>query len=272
MAPSPIPAPLPPWARWALRLEPFIENFLRGLLEHIGTIDAQVGETPPDEWRKLVVRFDSIATSDPADDQFITFDLANITNGQIDNSWTDADYTAVETSFAEKFEVAPQWWGSTLKLAEYKWYRMAFNPYLPPGGDPNLDKPFMQSGPPVRVTTRNVVGTGVPMAPQISIVVTERTAWPHHHGRVFHPSPPESTIDLTGRILATAQDSLALVYHDLYQDLQAKEFFPCVPVTRVDRAPARALVGVSEVWVDNNYDTIRRRHFKSPTRTAKLPL
>lgn len=272
MAPSPIPAPLPPWVRWALRLEPFVENFLRGLLEHIGEIKPQVGETPPDEWRRLLVKFDSIATSDPADDQFISFDIVNITNSQIDNSWTDADYEAVETSFQQHYEGAAQWWANTVKLAEYKWYRMAFNAYPSPGADPSLDKPFMQSGPPVRVTTKNIPGTGVAFPPQIAIVVTERTAWPHHHGRIYHPSPPLASQDTTGRILSTSRDSLGALYQLLYQDLMAKEFFPCIPVTRVDKQPARALLGVEQVWVDNNYDTIRRRHYKAPTGVTKLPL
>lgn len=258
--------------RWALRLEPFVENFLRGLLDHIGEYRPLVGETAPDEWRRLVVHFDSIATSDPADDMFFTVDIVNITNGGIDSTWTDADYTACETSFQQHYEGAQAWWANTLKLATYKWYRMAFNDYAPPGTDPSLDKPFMQSGPPVRVTAKNIPGTGVPNAPQLSIVVTERTAWPHHHGRIFHPGPPLASLGTTGRVLSTSQDSLALVYQDLYQDLMGKEFFPCVPVTRVDRAPARALLGVEQIWVDDNFDTVRRRHYKSPTRTTKLPL
>jgi hypothetical protein len=54
-------------------------------------------------------------------------------------------------------------------------------------------------------------------------------------------------------------DGLANALHSAYDGLMALEFFPVVPITQVQKAPARALVTVNSIQVDSNVDVVRRR-------------
>jgi len=248
-----------------------VEDFLRGLLAYIGPYHAIEGEEPPDEWRKLVLHFEDTSSSDPNDDVNVSFDIVNITNGDIDSSWTDSDMSTVEQVFDDAIVNAGLTFPSRLRFGEFKWYRRAFNPYPvdPVVGTP--DKPFMDSGPPIRITTLSHLGDGATVPPQLSLVVSERTAWPHHHGRVYWPMSGGSAIDGTGHATTSFVDGVASIFAGLYASLADREYQIAVPVTQVKNTPARALIGVSEIWVDNVIDTQRRRAFETATYTKKLP-
>lgn len=259
MAPSPIPAPLPPWAKAALFLEPFVEGYIRDLLTHESPAPSVM------QWRKLMVKIENISAGAVSQDAaWCTWDLVNITGGNVDNSWTTGDYTTAEALFTT-------FWGSMLskinnygKVSEYRWYTREFNGY-------DQEKPFKDSGPPQRVTTVSYTGSGGGAGPsQMALTLTERTAWPKHWGRVYIPffSPGLMTSD---RIATSTVDAVGTATNTLYNGLATAELFPVVAVTQVKNDPARALLTVDHITVDNVPDVIRRRRPRNTTYRKTLP-
>ena len=41
------------------------------------------------------MRWANVQSNDTADDQFLSFDIVNMTNGQVDGTWTDTDFQNV---------------------------------------------------------------------------------------------------------------------------------------------------------------------------------
>ena len=237
-----------------------------GLLEHIGNMSPVVQDVGADEWRRVAIRWEDVISSDTADDCFITLDIANITNGAIDDSWTEGDYATCETLIDQfLFAWAPHC-VSRLKASELRWYRRAFNDYA-------IQKPFADSGPPVRVTTVNHPGTGtLTAAPQTALSITEVTTFPKNWGRFYLPGLGSGAIGPDGRLLSTVQDQVAGNVLALYDGLMGAEFFPVVPTTQVGKVPARGLLTVGEIHIDDVIDVIRRRRLKHSLRTVVAPL
>jgi hypothetical protein len=259
MPPSPIPAPLPPWARAILNYGPIIGGFLWGLLDH----EASVPETK--EWRRCVCHVQNLATGAvAADDAYVSFDLANITGGDVDSTWSTADYTTCEGLLDTFWTAAKTNMMAYGKLVEYRWYSRWFNPVTE-------SKPFANSGPPQRVTVKSIVGSDVSNGPsQMSMTVTEKTAWPKHWGRIYMPFYGPNFY-VGNHYTNTGVDTLCGLVNTLYGGLMSAEFFPCVPVTQVDKDPARALLTVNKVVVDNVPDVVRRRRPRSTTYRKTLP-
>lgn len=261
MPPSPIPAPLPPWARALLQLAPFISAGLQEALQYIHELDTVESETNSG-WRKCVFRWWQPTNADSADIVQTTIDIANITNGALDNSWTAQDYSTVDLELAA---LAANWTArmpTTWTHYERAYYRMAFNPLT-------QTKPFALSGPPEHVASDNQVGlqTGQ-QAPQVAVTHTERTAYRKHWGRSYWPIPSSTLVGTDMHIDAVDVDAWAAELRAVYQALQNAEFFPVVPVTQVDKQPTRGLLTVSEIQVDNVFDVIRRRRSHTTTRIA----
>lgn len=255
MAPSPIPAPLPPWAKALIQLAPLIPTLFQELLDHIGVMDP--GDTAtPGTWRQAHIIWGDSGNANPPDRMITTLDIANITGGAIDSSWTDADYNNVNnelngmiagwcTGFAQ----------GRLKHLQTNYYVRAFNPYSNP-------KPFAVSGPPEKIFLGTSVGAGVVggiQANQISYTTTERTAYPRHWGRMYWPLPVNTTLSLQGGITTASVDALCTLVHQTYANFMADEFFPVVPVTQVQKQPVRGLLTMESIQVDNVPDVIRRR-------------
>jgi hypothetical protein len=257
---------LPPWARALLQLAPFISGYLADLLEHIGEMkDA----TAPDQnsWRHVQVVYHPTGSTDAADEWIMGFDIANITGGVLDSTWTPADYTAVGTPMITMLNalLAGQHIQCTRKEARF--YRRAFNPLS------NAQNPFAPSGPPENVASWTGVGTGTGYSPaQVAISVTEKTTYPRHWGRMYIPGVEVGDITGALHIPATRVDAIAQAVHDCYAAWMAAEFFPVVPVTQVLGAPTRGLLTVTEVQVDDVYDVIRRRRAHTTTYRKSLPV
>jgi hypothetical protein len=197
-----------------------------------------------------------------------TLDIANITGGTIDSTWTDADYTTVNTKVAA---LASAWLAgfaqSRLRHKQTNYYVRAFNPMSNP-------KPFAISGPPEKIFTSGQAATGTPatiQANQLAFTTTERTAYPRHWGRNYWPLPANTHLSLQGGISNTAVDALATAVQQQYAGLMAAEFFPVVPVTQVQKAAVRGLLTVSAIQVDNVPDVIRRRRIASVGYRKILP-
>lgn len=261
MAPSPIPAPLPIWAKVILQLAPFAAGFLYDLATHASSssdVDAL-------EWRRIHCRFDNLGSSDAADDAYVTFDLVNITGGNVDSSWTTSDYTTCEALFDTFWGSVASYQAANCKLIEYRWYRRKFNDY----GD---SQPFQKMGPPERVTTKSIVGTGAnQLPPQAALSVSERTAFPGHWGRFYIPGISTLQVGPTGRPVSSCYNAAASASQTLYAGLGTAEFYPVVPVTQVNKQPNRGLLTVSSIQVDDTFDVIRSRRYRAPTVRVVKP-
>ena len=268
MAPGPIPAPLPPWAKALLQIAPFIPSLWQGALDYFGEMFDGTEETPS-SWRHIQMVFADSGNADPRDRMVTTLDVANITGGAIDGTWTDADYTTVQAIVGQ---LATGWttgFGQgRLRHLENRYYVSAFNPLSDP-------RPFMRGGSPERIFPGTAVGgasSAAIMQNQCSFTTTERTVYPRHWGRNYWPFPHNGLLSLQGGIATANVDALAQLVHDRYEDLMDAEFFPVVPITQVDKQPARGLLTVSEIQVDNVPDVIRRRRIAATGYRKVLPL
>jgi hypothetical protein len=252
VAPSPIPAPLPPWAKVLLQVAPYIAAGVPFALEHIGPLHAS-DESAPSQWRRAQLVFENILDPDPKTNAITSIDIVNITQGTVDSTWTDADYTTVQNAVGSLGSDWTTRMQQSWRFKEVRYYVMSFNPLT-------LDKPFAKSGAPERIYPTGIAGTAIgTQAPQVAMTSTEITAYPRHWGRNYWPYIGASLVDSTGHIPNSMVDSWCLSVHDRYQALMTAEFFPVVPVTRIENANARALLTLDRVQVDNVPDVIRRR-------------
>jgi len=243
------PTPLPAWAAAGLlNAAAPLATYYQDLLQYIENLGTD------DEWRKLQVRFKNIASGAvSADDAIVTFDLTNITGGQLDSTWTTGDYTTCEAKFDTFFTSwlpsMPNYW----RVSEYRWYKQKFNPLTE-------SAPIAPAITPDRIATRSLTGSATSMAPaQTAITVTEKTVWPKHWGRFYLPGPDAGDTVAGGRIHVAAQTALVNAAGVLYSGLAGSDFQVVIPVTQVDKVPQRSLVTVSSVQVDDIIDVIRRR-------------
>lgn len=259
MPPSPIPAPLPVWAKALLQIAPLVSGYLYDVLTYANEAPSVM------QWRKLMVKAHITAgTPAAADDAWCSWDLINITGGNVDNSWTTADYAACEARFDTFWTAYKPNFASWATISEYRWYVREFTP-IGPGN------PFKDSGPPARVTAKAIAGTATSGAiPQASTTITEKTPWPHHWGRTYLPFFANQNI-ANGRLTTAVVDTLATAAQTLYAGLATDEFFPVVPVTSIKKDPARALVAVTNVQVDDVPDVVRRRRPRNVLYRKVLP-
>jgi hypothetical protein len=234
-------------------VEPYVT--LLQYLENLGTSD---------QWRRLeVIVTNTGAGAVSADTAVMTFDITNITGGQLDSTWTAGDYTTCETAFTNFFNsmsaAMPNW----RTVSQYRWYRRQFTPigYVDPAdGRP---KKFYDSGPPERMTNIAIVGSGaVGMVPQACISFTEKTPWARHWGRFYYPGVNSGHLASGGRFASTNMNTWKVNVSTLYSGLAGSDFQIAVPVTSIDKVDARVLLNVTSVQIDDIPDVIRRRRPK----------
>jgi hypothetical protein len=100
----------------------------------------------------------------------------NTTGGDLDTTWTTADYVAVESAVQNFWTTIGASISSGVRLVEHRWY-----PYGPGVHSPN---------PPRRITTiaTPVLGSGTDTHPhQVACTVTLRTPLRKHWGRIYLP-------------------------------------------------------------------------------------
>jgi hypothetical protein len=262
MAPvSPIPQPYK-WGKWLVRIVDWTP--IGWVLDQFDSEDqAPVGA----QWRQLKIRFTGIAPGwDVADDAYITFDIVNLTNGEQDDTWTDADFVTCEGKFRSFCtSMQPATW-SGLKVSEFRWYRRAFTPL----GDPN---PFEDSGPPVRVLQENNAGTATTsvQAPQVALSFTERTPIPKNWGRFYWPGFCHDLTEGNRQLTVATTDLYMTYFRTLYEGLADADFPIVVPSTMQSGQPARGLLNVTSLQVDSILDVIRRRRPRNPVHRSIQP-
>jgi hypothetical protein len=208
--------------------------------------------------------FPNTVTGDNADTAVVTFDIANITAGVLDDSWTAADYTKVDTELGALCTGWATYMSGYGSCKELRYYRRAFNPYTDA-------KPFAVSGPPEHIHPLPVAGSATQLgAPQTALTHTEKTTYPKHWGRSYWPFLGSATIATTGHWDNIYVDAWATAIQAHYHNLMVAEFFPCVPTTMALKVPSRNLLGVTSVQVDNVADVIRSRRTHQTTYRKEL--
>lgn len=259
------PAPLPPWAKLLLKGLPFIWALGEALVD----THHEASDVTDVEWRKLVLRFTRSTPAGSVEDQAqIAFNILNLTGGQVDKTWTTADYTTCEAAVSEWFNNVRGLIHTSHTCTDFRWYRMAFSDPMSPSHR------FAFSGPPQRVTPFGGVGaqTNTALPYQDAMTATLDTGVPRHWGRFYLPGLTAQALGTPSRWINTATQTLANGTAEFFDDLYRAEFQPVVPVTQVDKALVPALLTVAQVRVDDIPDVIRRRRPKQTLlRTVGVP-
>jgi hypothetical protein len=253
---------------------PFIAQGLQEVLQYFHEL--QPNSSPaPDFWCQAVCAFEHIGNVDSADRWYASVDVVNITNGAVDSSWTTTDHNTVASGVDVLVNAYLAHAPNSLHYIGQNHYMRSFTPVpgsaLPPG---QADKPFQPTGPPVATYTRNLAGlapgnAGIP--PQNAVSITEITSYPRHWGRMYLPQLEPASYASDGHILSSVVDAIATGASSSYGQLQAAEFFPVVPVVQINKAPARGLLQVTNIQVDDNPDIIRRRRPATTTHRKRIP-
>lgn len=204
--------------------------------------------------RRAVLVFDRSAALAGADTAETHFDFLNITGGDPDDSWDDADFSTVEALIGTWWTAERPQASQLLKFREIRWYR--HGPDIPP---PN---------PVERITAVGTLGTSSldMLPPQACTNITFRTGSRRNWGRAAIPWPTEGRNDPNGFLNTTSVDSMATNAAALYSSAVAADF-PLVVVSLTDLAT----FNVEEVEVDNVWDVQRRRRWKTSTYRKILP-
>jgi hypothetical protein len=191
----------------------------------------------------------------PEDVAVTSMDFLNVTAGNPDSTWVEADFGTLET-------LLDAWWGAINDfvsaqhtLREYRWYRVG-----PGVGVPN---------PAVRVMPRGTAGGagGTPLPPQVAMTITERVAPRKHWGRMYVPSPTTAAVAGDGRIATTTYNGLLNATANLYDGAQDADFIPVVY-----SETKRRFLAVEKLQVDDLFDVVRSRRFDRPNNRAIFPV
>lgn len=265
-----------PWARILIWLAEtaasslIYQHFEAGAeIQPAGTVE---GDPEQGTWRHFQFKAEDTLSAATADDQFFTIDVANITNGNVDSSWTDADYTAVFGALDGMCLGLASSIDPRLKLSEIRAYARGFNPY-------SNQKPFTKSGAPEKIHAMAYQGTGGGASPpQCTTTVTELTPSRANWGRFYLPTLSSGSWTGSGRMTTPAMTAVLTAVHTAYSDLMSAGFFPVVPTTSVGGSkdtgpkPVRTLQTVTGVRIDDVADVVRRRRHREPQAVQTLPV
>src|SRR5215471_21311396 len=97
------PPTLAQWAKWIWTVEdqltPPVPPFFHDVLDYFGVIEHAAHPTP-DTWDHVEALFGDPTDPVRANQAVTTFDVVNITGGNVDNTWTKADFDTVEAGIA----------------------------------------------------------------------------------------------------------------------------------------------------------------------------
>jgi hypothetical protein len=225
--------------------------------------DILIGNEEVDDivWMKIVCTFMRTSPAGTTEDRAqLAMHFLNITGGNIDSSWTTADFNSLGGPFGA-------WWTSVKPLVSsnttwdaMKFYKMAFDPADPGPGHRTGSglNAFRDTGPPAfQILGPQAGASGFNSAYQIAATCTFKTALPKHWGRIYLPGA--GSLDANGRITAANAKLLADACHDLADATAALGFLHVVPMASLDKQRFHALLGVDAYQVDDIPDVVRRR-------------
>lgn len=236
-----------PWTIWARWLVISAADYaVQSVFDNI-TFERVAETAGAPEGRRVVFVFarssSASAVEDPAE---FGMSFVNVTGGDVDDSWTDADYTTMETKLIAYWNAIRDNC-SRCALTELRWYREG----------PAIVAP----NPSVRITEVGIASSGTVgiMAPQVACTTTIRTAVRRSWGRWYIPNIAFGIADGYGRISAASVADLGVAARDLFQSATDDEFMPAV-YSRTHRG----FISATAVEVDDVLDVIRRRRYKHP--------
>lgn len=184
----------------------------------------------------------------PAQDKVVThMDFLNLTAGEPDDSWVDADFTTLEGYIDTAITAIKPYWSSLLVLEQIRWYRVG----------PSIVPP----NPAVRITARSVAGTGtLTMPPQVATSVTLKTVPRRQWGRQYWPTNAVPVTTGDGRLAGAAVTAIGGAVNALFVSATSAQFPPVI------YSPTRGKAyTVETVQVDNVLDVIRSRRLNEAT-------
>lgn len=262
--------------KWLLRHPEVIDSPFWILYDYISRQD------PATEllWRKVYVTYNrATPTATTEDAAVFTLNIANITGGQLDGTWTAADYTTCDNAIQELLSSLTSLIATTHTMRDVRYYQAQFNPDLPiganiwkPGDAGTPPKRFAKMGPPAHIfIPTGANGSATTSLPyQVAASVTFKTPAPKHWGRCYLPGL--GVIDISGstfgRFGSGTIQTLANAFAEFYDDLGNADFQLVVPTTQQDGKYATGLSGVTSIVVDDIPDVIRRRRPKQAGQRA----
>jgi hypothetical protein len=216
-------------------------------------------------WRRFQVRVEDLVSQDNADDCYFTWDIVNYTGGQLDPTWTSADYGSATDAIGGYINAVNSRIATKYRFSEVKAYVMAFNPAWPGSLPTAKVSPFLPSGQPdyTRVIGTNGADSSGALPPQVACSVTEIVPRRANWGRQYLPGAARSQVDASsGRWSNAFSGTVSASLHDAYLALQNIELYPTVPTAAVDHQRVAALQNITNVRCDDVPDTIRRRRFR----------
>lgn len=179
--------------------------------------------------------------------------LVNYTGGDLDSTWTPADFAAAEARLLTFFNTMKAY-----TTAHHRIYRLYWYAY----GD------GIASGPPARITDVNIDGTasGTALPYQCATVLTLRTAVPRHRGRIYWPGLTAAELEIEGQLSLTYTTNFLNAWNALLSGLYADD----LPIIVWDRAHG-AIQSVTSGHVDSIVDIQRRRRANTIAHQSTLP-
>jgi len=261
--PSPLTYPVSGPVKWFVRVAPFAYGLGEFLVDQYLVKDAD----DPLEWRRVSCKFVRETPAGTVEDAaYCTFDLCNFTDATVDSTWTTADYVAAEARLDTFWNAVKVYFPATHVLKEYRWFRRQFAEIqTAPDANGRNGHLFEPSGPPQRITVKTITGTSAaPAFPyQVACTVTEKTAFPRHWGRWYIPGFCVA-LAADGRWPSGAVTAVATAAGALMNGLTADQLPLVVPAAMIDKTPAKYLLNVTSMQVDDIPDIQRRRRPRQP--------
>ena len=205
--------------------------------------------------RRCAITIDRASQHGGADAALMHFSVLNMTSGAPDDTWTSTDYTQAETAISAFFSSMATYWPTGYKVTIYNWYRE---------GD-GVVKPNPAERQTVLTTPIAGSGSGHLEAPQVATTITFRTGVRHSWGRTYFPAV-NLTGNNSGNITSGNVDAIAGYAQTMVNSLASNDLH-LVVVSK----PLHASLNVEHVEVDDNFDIVRRRRWKSSTYKKILP-
>lgn len=267
---SPIVKPLGPVVKWVYRLAPGVAAAIDELLD-------QVEDGAEPSWMKVQAVFTRGTPVGTIEDKAIcTWDIANLTDGNFDSSWSAADFTAVKARVNGMISDWAAMMSNQFTCTERRYYLTRFAEIQTP------EHRFEYGGAPISLDVVPIVGASASEALpyQVALSVTERTAWPRHWGRFYLPGATETLSDGKGRWTAATVNSLLASFTSHYNWFWDNQFPIIVPVTqRMNPGDppgtvrlVKEILSVNELQIDDIPDVQRRRRPKQPAIRARTAL
>lgn len=260
--PGPLTFPITTLLKWGIRIVPPIYVLGEQLLDFLHEHDA------PMEWRHVqVIQTRGTPAGTIEDKAMITFDVLNVTDGNVDSSWTTDDYVALEARLSTFLTAINSVVHTSASWTEIRHYRRAFADPMLPG------RRFEASGPPQRVTAIGIAGAASSSqhAYQVALSVTEKTAWPRHWGRFYIPTLGLG-LAASARFSSTTCTTVATAAGALMNGLMDDQLPLVVPSTQADGTLSGYLLAVNSIQVDDVPDVQRRRRPKQPAVRVVVPI